>query len=65
MVRTETVRGRGGEGSSSMRRERGQLDEMREFDAGNFPERMSLEKSFIDASLMKDVHEKASEAWKQ
>ncbi|CAL3963238.1 unnamed protein product [Diplocarpon coronariae] len=40
------------------------LDEMWEFEIGDFPEGMSVEKRFIDASLVKDIHEKASEAWK-
>lgn len=41
------------------------VEEMWEFEIGNFPEGMSVEKRFIDASLVKDIHEQASEAWKK
>jgi len=44
---------------------RERIDEMWEFEIGNFPEGMSVEKRFIDASLVKDFHDAASEVWKK
>ncbi|EKD14109.1 uncharacterized protein L3040_007890 [Drepanopeziza brunnea f. sp. 'multigermtubi'] len=46
-------------------KKRERLDEMWEFEIGGFPEGMSVEKRLIDASLVKDIHEKASAAWKK
>lgn len=41
------------------------VDEMWEFEIGNFPEGLGVEQRFIDASLVKGLHEAIGMAWRK